>query len=304
MNCTSSGQIQALCVRPGRRGWFHFFLTAPLLAAFSALQRNLLVGSVPATIGNLTALTALKLGLNNISGTIPESVYGLTLLSLLDFSQNPISGTISNSIGQLTALTTVWLGGIQHAPFSNLTGTIPSSVGRLTNVAYLCACRYLVAPFLTRAPPPSSDFSFNQLSGSLPASIGSLTSLVSQLCATDKAALAKRLQWGGLQLELPCADAVGAQERQQQQPYRLYPRRVREPHRAAGCVRAACGSSRVSSPCPEPLAVSNRTTASTLGRYLGINNLVGPLPPSIGKMRSLRWLCARPYPRSFRLLTQ
>lgn len=66
------------------------------------LRSNNLFGPMPTIASeSFPSLTALLVGLNNVTGSIPESVYSLTQLSLLDFSQNPLSGTISNAIGDL-----------------------------------------------------------------------------------------------------------------------------------------------------------------------------------------------------------
>lgn len=97
-----------------------------------------------------------------------------------DFSQNRISGTISNSIGSLTALTTLYFGGIQFRPGSDLTGTIPSSIGSCTRLQYLCVLfARLSCPVLIRGNP--RDFALNRLTGTIPPSIGSLTALNQQL---------------------------------------------------------------------------------------------------------------------------
>jgi hypothetical protein len=39
-----------------------------------------LVGTIPASIGNLTSLTNLELNLNNLAGTIPSTIGRLTNL--------------------------------------------------------------------------------------------------------------------------------------------------------------------------------------------------------------------------------
>jgi hypothetical protein len=57
-------------------------------------------GTIPSSIGNLTALTQLGLG-NSLSGTIPASIGNLTSLSTLYLQSNQLSGSIPASIGNL-----------------------------------------------------------------------------------------------------------------------------------------------------------------------------------------------------------
>ena len=113
------------------------------------LVLNDLTGSIPAELGNLTALQYLGLGWNQLTGTIPAELGNLTDLSYLSLNANDLTGSIPAELGSLTALGTLSLEG------NNLTGSIPVELGNLTALTDL---------FL---------FS-NQLSGPVPLPVASL----------------------------------------------------------------------------------------------------------------------------------
>ena len=114
---------------------------------------NQLSGTVPAELGNLTALTYLSLG-GDLSGTIPTELGNLTALTHLNLGWNQLTGTIPTELGNLTTLTELSLGGNQ------LTGTIPAELGNLTSLTEL-------------------NLRWNQLSGTIPPELGNLTALAS-----------------------------------------------------------------------------------------------------------------------------
>ena len=116
------------------------------------LVNNNLVGTIPASIGNLTSLVTLQLSRNQLTGTIPDSIGNLMNLQGLDLSKNQLTGTIPGSIGNLTSL--LWL----DLENNQLNGIIPASLGNLKNLDELLLYE-------------------NQLTGSIPASLGNLTSL-------------------------------------------------------------------------------------------------------------------------------
>ena len=67
------------------------------------LSNNELTGSIPPEIGNLTNLTYLNLGGNQLTG-IPPEIGNLTNLTILSFSHNQLTGSIPSEIGILTNL--------------------------------------------------------------------------------------------------------------------------------------------------------------------------------------------------------
>ena len=135
------------------------------------LNSNQLTGSIPAALGNLTALETLSLFSNQLTGSIPalstltaletlslfsnqltESIpalSALTALETLNLSDNQLSGTIP-TLSTLTDLT------LLHLQDNQLTGSIPA-LNTLTNLVEL-------------------DLNGNQLTGTIPA-LSALTNL-------------------------------------------------------------------------------------------------------------------------------
>merc|ERR1712166_677588 len=68
---------------------------------------------------------------NQLTGTIPESIGKLTALTVIDFDNNQLTGSIPDSISKLSALTNLALDNNQ------LTGTIPESMDKLKKLS-LC----------------------------------------------------------------------------------------------------------------------------------------------------------------------
>jgi Leucine-rich repeat (LRR) protein len=86
---------------------------------------NLLSGSFPSEVLEMTTLRELHLSFNPIVGTIPEGLAALTNLEKLYLSHNDLSGTIPSEIAALSEL--------REVSFSEnlLSGSIPKEVSRL-----------------------------------------------------------------------------------------------------------------------------------------------------------------------------
>ena len=161
------------------------------------LANNNLVGTLPTTLHNLTALVNLYLTQNQLTGSIP-SLSGLTSLVVASMWGNQLSGSIP-SLSGLTLLQTLYLSdnqltgeipdltgaaGLYDVDISRnqLTGEIPDLSGS-TGLSYL----YLAGNQLTGEIPDLSalyalselNLSDNQLTGMVPASLGSLDNVVS-----------------------------------------------------------------------------------------------------------------------------
>lgn len=116
------------------------------------LDRNNLVGKLPASLGNLTKLTDLSISYCGLKGNIPSSFGNLINLENLNFSYTYLSGSIPASLGNLTGLTSLTLRS------GKLTGSIPVTISNLVNLINL-------------------NFEDNRLSGIIPAELGNLTKL-------------------------------------------------------------------------------------------------------------------------------
>lgn len=68
------------------------------------LKKNNLVGTVPAAIADLTALTVLALNENNLAGNIQPAIGSLTELDVLDLQSCQLQGSIPLSFANLTKL--------------------------------------------------------------------------------------------------------------------------------------------------------------------------------------------------------
>ncbi|MFN8496592.1 MAG: PKD domain-containing protein [Anaerolineae bacterium] len=135
------------------------------------LEHNNLVGTLPASLGNLTQLRALQLDFNALSGPIPPQIGNLRHLTMLQLNNNGLSGSIPVEIGLLLSLNFLYLNN------NGLSGPIP---GELGNLVYLVCL----------------DVGYNHLSGTVPAELGNLASL-QRLCVDNNPDLS-----GPLPLEL------------------------------------------------------------------------------------------------------
>ncbi|CAL2251971.1 unnamed protein product [Prunus armeniaca] len=160
------------------------------------VANNILKGSIPVVVFNMSSLTMVNLYGNNLSGGLPDNICqhlpSLQELSLgfnqfdgpipsklwqcgellsLNLEENNFSGSIPKNIGNLTMMKEIALGD------NKLTGTIPDEIGDLPNLEILSIVDNNLNGLI-----PSSLFNMsrmrvlslpgNQLSGSLPANIG------------------------------------------------------------------------------------------------------------------------------------
>ncbi|XP_050212637.1 probable LRR receptor-like serine/threonine-protein kinase At2g16250 [Mercurialis annua] len=110
-------------------------------------------GSIPESIGSLTALNALYLSNNRLVGSIPSALGQLEKLSVLDLSRNSLTGQIPSAFGLLKNLSRL------HVSSNYLSGPIPSSLGSISTLQFL-------------------DLSDNSLAASIPVELGNLSQLV------------------------------------------------------------------------------------------------------------------------------
>ena len=133
-------------------------------------------GTIPAQIGNLSALTKLDLGNNRLTGSIPAQLAQLSRLTILRLYLNRLTGTIPTQLGQLANLTSIYLN------YNQLSGNIPTQLGQLTNLKWL----KLNQNNLTGNIPSQLgqltklnllSLHYNRLSGNIPTQLGQLTKL-------------------------------------------------------------------------------------------------------------------------------
>ena len=142
------------------------------------LSKNELTGPVPTELGNLTELRRLYLHVNGLTGSIPPELGDLAKLEHLFLRDNELSGPIPVELDNLIELSWLLL-------FDNkLTGRIPPELGNLIKLEILSLSRNE----LTGPIPPElgslTNLRFlvlenNQLTGSIPPELGNLRSLES-----------------------------------------------------------------------------------------------------------------------------
>ncbi|XP_074284238.1 receptor-like protein EIX2 [Silene latifolia] len=89
-------------------------------ASIIDLSSNLLVGTIPEELTNLSTLFALNLSFNHLTGRIPENIGNLKTVESLDLSNNHLSGTIPQSLSSIS-----WLSKLNLSN-NHLHGPIPT----------------------------------------------------------------------------------------------------------------------------------------------------------------------------------
>ena len=161
------------------------------------LSANNLVGTLPASIGDLPLLTSLNLHTNTLSGTLPTELGNLVNLTVLHIHENAFTGSLPSTFGNLIHLTQL------KAHTNQLSNSIPSSLGTMASLQELD----LTGNAFTGALPTelgnlaalqTLDVHANQLSGALPASLGNLKNLKTLLLSGNTLSGAIPTEWGGM----------------------------------------------------------------------------------------------------------
>ena len=117
-----------------------------------SLGHNQLTGEIPPELGQLTRLQELHLCCNELTGPIPAELGQLSNLRILVLESNRLLGRIPPELGQLSEL---WQLRLEN---NQLTGAIPSELGRLSGLRELL-------------------LEDNQLTGKIPSELGRLSGL-------------------------------------------------------------------------------------------------------------------------------
>ncbi|KAI8027666.1 putative LRR receptor-like serine/threonine-protein kinase [Camellia lanceoleosa] len=164
------------------------------------LRQNYLTGSLSASIGNLSRMQYLTVGINALSGELPKELGKLTDLRSLYFVSSGVSGAIPSTFAALRNLQTVRFqgnsfGGPIPTTFSNLTLMEDLRISDLSNgsssLVFLKDMKSLNLLILRNnnisGSIPSNigdyqrllqlDLSFNNLTGQIPDSLFNLSSL-------------------------------------------------------------------------------------------------------------------------------
>jgi Leucine-rich repeat (LRR) protein len=140
------------------------------------LSENGLTGTIPPSIGNLSALNFLVLNQNNLSGSIPAQVGNLSNIRSLYLAYNQLTGSIPSALGNLSTATDI------EIEANQLTGNIPASLGNIPNLSFLALNNNQLSgpipPELGNIRTLQNLFLFNNnLSGTIPSSFGNLVNL-------------------------------------------------------------------------------------------------------------------------------
>ncbi len=148
----------------------------PLRVRRLSLPEHDLSGTIPAEIGELSALEYLDLSSNKLDGHIPTELSELSELVELNVNRNGLLGAIPKELGMLSNLKVLRLGG------NRISGSIPSGLGNLKQLETLD----LSSPTISGTLPPELgslqqlrilDLRGTGISGSLPAELYDLTEL-------------------------------------------------------------------------------------------------------------------------------
>lgn len=161
------------------------------------LGANNLRGTLPAAIGDLTALESLRLQYNReLTGTLPEEIYRLQQLRTLRLGFTGLTGELSEAIGQLQQLDTLdlrtspydlsqWWDGDErtardHRPNpTTFSGKLPKALGQLRRARVI-------------------DFGHQRFTGELPEELGQLTQLRHFSCYDNRLTGQIPASFGGL----------------------------------------------------------------------------------------------------------
>lgn len=133
VECDAHGQVKQLDLGGNKnvRGTMPASLGHLTALRFLRLDEARLSGTCPGTLGQLVHLVELFGNANRLSGTLPVQLGRLSSLRVLESSANSLSGTIPAALGGLTSLQRL------HLDHTRLSGTAPPQLGRLGHLEAL-----------------------------------------------------------------------------------------------------------------------------------------------------------------------
>ncbi|KAM3264111.1 hypothetical protein P3L10_001105 [Capsicum annuum] len=148
------------------------------------LGANELIGSIPQELGNLNKLQTLRMYENKLDGIIPQSLCNIKEMYFLDLRRNRLTGKVLGfkwsygiEIGNMRGLSELYLSG------NELFGQIPSTIGQLQNLVNLSLDMNRLDGAITKSfenlvSLEYLDLSHNNLSGQIPMSLTKLEHLI------------------------------------------------------------------------------------------------------------------------------
>ncbi|XP_058111209.1 probable LRR receptor-like serine/threonine-protein kinase At3g47570 [Magnolia sinica] len=141
------------------------------------LYRNQLVGKIPIDLGSFSKLTKLNLAHNTLTGSIPPSLGNLSSLKILGLTENSLEGSISAVLTRLVSLEALGLS------LNKLSRTIPPQLYNLSSIQILDVGENRLQgkfpPNLGLTLPNLQQllFGVNQFTGPIPVSLSNASGL-------------------------------------------------------------------------------------------------------------------------------
>ena len=223
---------------------------------FISFSYNQLTGSIPSELGGWAHLQELYFGDNLLTGPIPLGLGSSLILNIFDMANNQLTGSIPPDLGNSSRLRTLNLRNNQ------LTGPIPPELGNLSTISEIYLDNNQLSGFV-----PSElgnldtihilDLSHNQLTGSVPMELGYLSN--PENFPSIFLDLSNNLLTGPIPKELSNSPSLGTLDLSGNQ--------------LSGVIPIELGSSPVLSRL-----------------YLSRNQLTGSIPPELGNLQYLQVL--------------
>uniref|UniRef100_A0A0E0F307 Receptor kinase-like protein Xa21 n=1 Tax=Oryza meridionalis TaxID=40149 RepID=A0A0E0F307_9ORYZ len=159
------------------------------------LSLNNLVGTIPSTLGNFTALKKLGCAFSGINGTVPGELAALRVLEMLSIPGNRLSGAFPEAILNMSALVMLSLSS------NRFSGMLPSGIGSsLPSLEQITIGGNFFQGNLPSSLANASnlvwiDTTENNFTGVVPTSIGKLANLIKLSFQTNQLHARSKQDW-------------------------------------------------------------------------------------------------------------